>query len=68
MKKIYMTPIAQEIKLKYQFSLLSNSITSELIDNNTVTIDDGGGTIVDNDGTLDPDAREFDLDDEEEYF
>jgi hypothetical protein len=68
MKKTYMTPIAQEIKLKYQFSLLSNSITSELIDNNTVTIDDGGGTIVDNDGTLDPDAREFDLDDEEEYF
>jgi hypothetical protein len=60
-----MTPIAQEIKLKYQFSLLSNSITSDLIDNNTVTIDDGGGTIVDNDGTLDPDAREFDLEYEE---
>ena len=67
MKKTYMTPIAQEIKLKYQFSLLSNSITSDLIDNNQVIIDDGGGTIVDNDGTLDPDAREFDLD-EEEYF
>ena len=67
MKKTYMTPIAQEIKLKYQFGLLSNSITSDLIDNNQVIIDDGGGTIVDNDGTLDPDAREFDLD-EEEYF
>ena len=67
MKKTYMTPIAQEIKLKYQFSLLSNSITSDLIDNNQVIIDDGGGTIVDNDGTLDPEAREFDLD-EEEYF
>ena len=65
MKKIYMTPIAQEIKLKYQFSLLSNSIPSDLIDK--VIIDDGGGTIVDNDGTLDPEAREFDLD-EEEYF
>ena len=67
MKKTYMTPIAQEIKLKYQFSLLSNSITSDLIDNNQVIIDDGGGAIVDNDGTLDPEAREFDLD-EEEYF
>ena len=66
MKKTYMTPIAQEIKLKYQFSLLSNSITSELIDNNTVTIDDG--ELIDTGGTLDPDAREFDLDDEEEYF
>ena len=67
MKKTYMTPIVKEIKLKYQFSLLSNSITSDLIDNNQVIIDDGGGTIVDNDGTLDPEAREFDLD-EEEYF
>lgn len=62
-----MTPVAEEIKLKYQFSLLSNSIPSDLIDNKVI-IDDGGGTIVDTEGNLDPDAREFDLDDEEEYF
>ena len=65
MKKIYMTPIAQEIKLKYQFSLLSNSITSVLIDNNQVIIDDS--SVIDIEGNIDPDAREFDLD-EEEYF
>jgi hypothetical protein len=61
-----MTPIAQEIKLKYQFSLLSNSITSVLIDNDQVIIDDS--SVIDTEGTIDPDAREFDLDDEEEYF
>lgn len=60
-----MTPIAQEIKLKYQFSLLSNSITSVLIDNNQVIIDDS--SVIDIEGNIDPDAREFDLD-EEEYF
>lgn len=65
MKKTYMTPIAQEIKLKYQFSLLSNSITSDLIDNNQVIIDDS--SVIDTEGNIDPDAREFDLD-EEEYF
>ena len=65
MKKTYMTPIAQEIKLKYQFSLLSNSITSDLIDNDQVIIDDS--SVIDTEGSIDPDAREFDLD-EEEYF
>ena len=65
MKKIYITPVAQEIKLKYQFSLLSNSITSVLIDNNQVIIDDS--SVIDIEGNIDPDAREFDLD-EEEYF
>lgn len=66
MKKTYMTPVAEEIKLKYQFSLLSNSITSDLIDNNQVIIDDS--SVIDTEGNIDPDAREFDLDDEEEYF
>ena len=65
MKKIYMTPIAQEIKLKYQFSLLSNSITLTDTVNSTDIINDGD--LIDTDGELDPDAREFDLDEEEDF-
>ena len=61
MKKIYMTPIAEEIKLNYQFSLLANSITLDSSDNTDIIYD---GDIIDVDGSLDPDAREFfDFDD-----
>lgn len=65
MKKTYMTPIAQEIKLNYQFSLLSNSVTLTDIIDNTEIIDDGTGDLVDTGGNLDPDARDFDFDEEE---
>ena len=62
MKKIYMTPVAEEIKLNYQFSLLANSITLGGDDNNTEIIDDTD--LIDTDGLLDPDAHElFDIDD-----
>jgi len=62
MKKIYMTPVAEEIKLNYQFSLLANSITLDSSDNSTDIIDDSD--IIDVGGSLDPDAREFfDFDD-----
>ena len=54
MKKIYMTPVAEEIKLNYQFSLLAGSLLNDsdeaIIDSGDITIDDYG---------LDPDAREF---------
>jgi hypothetical protein len=63
MKKIYMTPVAKEIKLKYQFSLLANSVTLDGDDNSTDIID--AGDIIDNDGSLDPDSREFDFDEED---
>ena len=62
MKKIYMTPVAEEIKLNYQFSLLANSVFN--LDDDTSIIEDDGGSIIDTGGTLDPDARElFDIDD-----
>ena len=67
MKKIYMTPVAKEIKLNYQFSLLSNSITLDVNNDITEIVDDGTGDLIDTNGDLDPEAREFDLD-EEEYF
>lgn len=66
MKKTYITPIAKEIKLKYQFSLLANSITLDDIDNSTDIIDDGSG-IVDEGGSLDPDSRQFDFDEEDDF-
>ena len=56
MKKIYMTPVAEEIKLNYQFSLLANSITLDSSDNTDI-IDDGD--IIDVGGILEPDSREF---------
>ena len=57
MKKIYMTPVAEEIKLNYQFSLLANSVFN--VDDDTSIIEDDGGSIIDTGGTLDPDAPEF---------
>ena len=65
MKKIYMTPVSKEIKLKYQFSLLANSVTLDGSDNSTDIIDDGTGDLIDTGGTLDPDSREFDFDEED---
>lgn len=63
MKKIYMTPVAEEIKLNYQFSLLANSVFN--VDDDTSIIEnDGSGSIIDISGGLDPDAHElFDIDD-----
>jgi len=61
MKKIYMTPIAQEIKLNYQFNLLTGS----LLNNDDEAIIESGDITIDEDGSLDPEAREFDLDEED---
>lgn len=62
MKKIYMTPVAEEIKLNYQFSLLANSVFN--VDDDTSIIEDDGGSIIDTGGTLDPDAHEFFIEDD----
>ena len=61
MKKIYMTPVAEEIKLNYQFSLLANSVFN--LDDDTSTIVDDTD-IVDVGGLLDPDAPEFFIEDD----
>ena len=62
MKMTYIAPAAEEIKLNYQYSLLTNSVLN--IDDNTSTIVDDVD-IVDVGGVLDPDARKFDLEYEE---
>lgn len=59
MKKTYMTPVAEEIKLNYQFSLLANSVFN--VDDDTSTIVDDTD-IVDVGGLLDPEAPEFFVD------
>lgn len=61
MKKTYMTPITKEIKLNYQFNLLTGS----LLNNDDEAIIESGDITIDEDGSLDPEAREFDLDEED---
>ena len=46
---------------------MSNSITLDVNNDITEIVDDGTGDLIDTNGDLDPEAREFDLD-EEEYF
>ena len=58
MKKTYMTPVAEEIKLNYQYSLLTGSLLNA---NDEATIVDDID-IVDTGGLLDPDAHVFMLD------
>ena len=62
MKKTYIAPAAEEIKLNYQYSLLTNSVLN--IDDDTSTIVDDVD-IVDVGGVLDPDAHAFDIVDED---
>ena len=61
MKKTYIAPAAEEIKLNYQYSLLTNSVLN--IDDDTSTIVDDAD-IIDVGGVLDPDAHAFDFEDE----
>jgi hypothetical protein len=61
MKKTYISPVAEEIMLKYQYGLLTGSLL-DINDEGTIGDD---GDIVDTDGVLHPDAREFMMDDEE---
>ena len=56
-----MTPVAEEIKLNYQFSLLANSVFN--VDDDTSTIVDDID-IVDTGGLLDPESREFFMDEQ----
>lgn len=56
-----MTPELEEIMLNYQYSLLSGSLLN--VDDEAEIVDDGD--IIDVGGILDPDARSFDLDDED---
>ena len=56
-----MTPITEEIKLNYQFSLLAGS----LLNNDDEAIIESGDITIDDDGSLNPDAREFDFDEED---
>ena len=58
MKKIYISPVAEEVKLNYQYSLLTGSL---LDTNDEATIVDDID-IVDTGGLLDPESREFLLD------
>ena len=67
MKKTYMSPLCEEIKLNNRCTLLNGSSIKGMGD--LADVEYGG---VDENGTLDPASREFDeLDedlDEEEYF
>ena len=65
MKKIYIAPVAEEIKLKNQISLLVNSITWD--ESGATDIVDAED-IIDTSGLLDPDAREFELEDDFELM
>ena len=56
-----MTPVAEEIKLNYHFSLLANSVFN--VDDDTSTIVDDTD-IVDTGGLLDPESREFFMDEQ----
>ena len=58
MKKTYISPVAKEVKLNYQYSLLTGSL---LDTNDEATIVDDIN-IVDTGGLLDPESREFLLD------
>ena len=62
MKKTYIAPAAEEIKLNNQYSLLTNSVLN--IDDDTSSIVDDVD-IIDVGGVLDPDAHAFDIVDED---
>lgn len=62
MRKKYITPEAEVIKLNYTNCLLSGSLLDV---NGEVDIMDDGD-IVDVDGTLDPESREYDFDMEDD--
>ena len=55
MKKTYFSPIAEVIKLNYQYSLLAGSLLD--VNDEATIVDDID--IVDTGGLLDPDAPEF---------
>lgn len=61
MKKTYMSPLCEEIKLNNRYSLLSNSNSIKGMGD----LEDVGYGGVDNDGTMDPSSREFDEFDED---
>ena len=61
MKKTYMSPLCEEIKLNNRYSLLSNSTSIKGMGD----LDDVGYGGVDEGGTLDPASREFDELDED---
>jgi len=61
MKKIYIAPVIEEIKLKNQLSLLAGSLFDG--GTNVVDIDDTNITVDPGDQGIDPDSREFDMDD-----
>ncbi len=58
MKKTYISPIAEVIKLNYQYSLLVGSLLD--VNDEATIVDDID--IVDTGGLLDPDAHVFMLD------
>ena len=55
MKKTYISPIAEVIKLNYQYSLLAGSLLD--VNDEATIVDDID--IVDTGGLLDPDAHVF---------
>jgi hypothetical protein len=61
MKKTYITPVTEEIKLNYQYSLLVNSVFNTDDDISTIVDDED---IVDTGGVLDPESREYFMDEE----
>lgn len=61
MKKTYMSPLCEEIKLNSSYSLLSNSNSIKGM-GDLADVEYGG---VDENGTLDPSSREFDEFDED---
>ena len=58
MRKTYMTPVAEEIKLNYQYSLLTGSLLD--VNDEASIVDEID--IVDTGGLLDPESRDFSMD------
>lgn len=59
MKKTYIAPAIEEIQEEVEFSLLANSVN---LDESGQTEVVNSGDLVDESGSLDPDARWFDFD------
>ena len=53
MKKTYISPVSEEILLNYQPNLLAGSLID--VNDEAEIVDDGGGSIIDAGGVLDPD-------------
>lgn len=63
MKKKYIAPVIEEIKLKRQLHLLAGSLFND--GSNDVVLDDSNIIVDPGDIGIDPESREFEMDDDE---